>query len=372
MTSPHYLVVATSGRAIAQGLSSLGCSVAVIDGFADCDTQTIATEVKKTKRSQFGLDHDGVLLAVQRLRSNASFDGILYDAAIESNPKLLDLIDIEPVLGNSIQVIEATKNTEIFFSILDQHSIPYPETAFSLSSKLYIGNAWLLKYAQGTGGIGVTPLTKNTEIAENAYFQEKLEGVSFSITFLANSNEIFALGFNTLWTVPLGMTVPYAYAGAINEVKLDESILEVALKYAKVLVKEFKLIGLNSIDFIYANDSVYVLEINPRIPATYELYESKNGDVIRQHIQACVDKTLPKSRNKTLLRAHAIVYAQSELVIPDTMAWPLWAADRPHAQEVIKKFEPVCSIFAGGRNYAQVNEMIKTRKRSILATLLTK
>jgi len=51
---PNYLVVATSGRAIAQGLKSLGHSVYVIDGFADKDSCRAAAQIKQVKRSQFG------------------------------------------------------------------------------------------------------------------------------------------------------------------------------------------------------------------------------------------------------------------------------------------------------------------------------
>lgn len=369
---PNYIVIATSGRAIAQGLKSLGSSVAVVDGFADCDTHTAATEVLKIKRSHFGLDHDSVLQSVQYLQTKMPFDGILFDAAIESDPQLLEIINICPVLGNSSQVIEAVKNSEIFFSKLDQYSIPYPETKFHLSSQQYSNGKWLIKHAQGTGGVGVTAANVDIETTKNVYFQKKLAGISFSITFLANGHEIFALGFNTLWSEPLGDLVPYAYAGAINQVKLADNFLEIALNYTKVLVKEFELVGLNSIDFMYANDSIYVLEINPRIPATYELYESKQGELIEQHIQACLHRVLPKTRSKPLLRAHAIVYASTEIIIPEDMSWPLWTADRPQSQEVIKKFEPVCSIFAGGKNIAQTYEMIKTRKRSILAKFLAK
>ncbi|MFK7815788.1 MAG: ATP-grasp domain-containing protein [Gammaproteobacteria bacterium] len=369
---PNYLVIATSGRAIAQGLASLGCSVAVVDGFADCDTCAAATEVQKIKRTQFGLDHHSVVQAIQYLLSKTSFDGVFFDAAIESNSELLEIINIHPVLGNSSRVIESVKNAEIFFSKLDQYSIPHPKITFNSSSNLLSDDAWLLKHAHGTGGVGVTPINADVVMPENVYFQKKLDGVCFSITFLANGNDIYALGFNTLWHESLGISMPYAYAGAINQVKLDDSLQKAALKYTKVLIKEFELVGLNSIDFIYANDSIYVLEINPRIPATYELYESKYGELIEQHIQACLHQILPKTRSKPLLRAHAIVYAPTEIMIPGDMSWPLWAADRPQSQEVIKKFEPVCSIFAGGKNTAQACEMIKSRKQSILAKFLVK
>ena len=141
------------------------------------------------------------------------------------------------------------------------------------------------------------------------------------------------------------------------------------MRYARVIVKEFELVGLNSIDFICRGNLVYVLEINPRIPATYELYETKYGELMNQHIEACKNRTLPALKSQTLIRAHAIVYTPSGVKIPENMTWPLWTADRPHALEVIKKLEPVCSIFAGGQNSSQVYEMINTRKQTILAKL---
>ncbi|NNC68352.1 MAG: ATP-grasp domain-containing protein [Gammaproteobacteria bacterium] len=362
---PNYLVVATSGRAIAQGLKSLGYSVAVVDGFADCDTVAAATEIRKVKRSSFGLNHNEVLQTVQSLQSKIPFDGLFFDAAMESNPNLLDEINVNPIFGNSSQVLSACKNFKVFFSILDQHSIPYPEISF----KPITGDNWLVKQAVSTGGIGVAPASEEVAFTENSYLQRKVDGINFSLTFLANGEELFELGFNTLWSEQLGLNVPYAYAGAINQVRLDAEIQMTALQYAKIITKEFELVGLNSIDFICVDKSVYVLEVNPRIPASYELYETKYGDLMAQHIEVCKSRTLPATKIQPLLRAHAIVYAPADINVSESVSWPLWTADRPHAHVLIKKFEPVCSIFAGGKNSAQVYEMIKTRKQSILANL---
>jgi len=363
-------VIATSGRAIAQGLKSLGYSVAVVDGFADCDTSAAATEIQKVKRSHFGLDHDEVLQAVDALQSKTSFDGLFFDAAMESNPSLLDEININPVFGNSSQVLSACKNPKVFFSILDQHSIPYPDVRFELEARIISNDAWLIKDAQSTGGAGVAPANVEIDSCRNIYFQKKIDGLNFSLTFLANGKAMLELGFNTLWSEKLGDCVPYAYAGAINQVKLDKGIKDTALQYAKALTKACGLVGLNSIDFICADNSVYVLEINPRIPATYELYETKYGELMKQHIEVCKNKILPTTKRQPLLRAHAIVYAPTDVNVSESMSWPLWTADRPHALEVVKQNEPVCSIYAGGQNSAQVYEMIKTRKQSILTRLV--
>lgn len=362
---PNYLVVATSGRAIAQGLKTLGYSIAVVDGFADCDTCAAALETRKVKRSSFGLKHDEVLQAVRSLQSKISFDGLFFDAAMESNPSLLEEININPIFGNSNQVLSACKNFKVFFSILDKHSIPYPEISFKPKSE----SDWLIKQALSTGGIGVAPMSDEVAFTENSYLQRKVDGINFSLTFLANGNELLELGFNTLWSTQLGANVPYAYAGAINKVRLETEIQEIALQYAKIITKEFELVGLNSIDFICRDNSIYVLEVNPRIPATYELYETKYGNLMAQHIEVCKSRTLPATKIQPLLRAHAIVYAPTDITVSEHVSWPLWTADRPHAHELIKKFEPVCSVFAGGQNSSQVYEMIKTRKHSILTKL---
>jgi len=364
---PNYLVIATSGRAIAQGLKSLGHSVSVIDGFADRDTCTTVSEVVKVKRSQYGLDAIEAFHAVQLLQSKGSFDGLFYDAAMESKPDLIDKINIHSIVGNSSSTLRACKAPEAFFSMLEKNNITYPESHFYPESQPRNNNDWLVKDAVGTGGVGVTFLNDAYENDENKYLQKKVEGINFSLTFLANGKEISTLGFNTLWHESLGENMPYVYAGAINQVKLDADVQQTALQYASVIAKELDLIGLNSIDFIYAEKSVYVLEVNPRIPATYELYETKSGVLMHQHIEACTNRALPEEQLVPLLRAHAIVYAPTDITVSDELSWPLWTADRPHAQELIKKYEPICSIFAGGQNCAQVCEMINTRKQSIFA-----
>lgn len=214
-----------------------------------------------------------------------------------------------------------------------------------------------------------TKLGKSIDFTSNQYLQKRIDGVNFSITFLANTEEISVLGFNTQWNQKLSDNMPYAYSGAINHVKLDEDIKQMAHQYTQVLAKEFKLAGLNSIDFIVAENTVYVLEVNHRIPATYELYETRYGELMKEHIEVCSSNILPVTTRRSLLRAHAIVYAPSNICIAEDMLWPLWSSDRPHVGEVIHRAEPVCNVFAGGQNSAQVCEMIESRKQSIISKL---
>lgn len=373
---PDYLVVATSGRAIAQGLNTLGNSVAVVDGFADCDTLAAASESIKVNRSDTGLDSGETVQAVRDLQSRINFAGLFYDAAIESNPNLLDEININPIFGNSSQTLKACNNPKEFFANLDHYSIPYPEISFASDSVANSTGDWLIKTANSNGGLGIVPVTFQSasnqdgsiDLANGQYLQKKIEGINFSITFLANREDLLMLGFNTQWHTKLGSSMPYAYSGAINHVKLDDDVKQIAHEYAQILVKQFNLVGLNSIDFIYSDNTAYVLEVNPRIPATYDLYETKHGALMEEHIAVCMTNNLPAKARQPLLRAHGLVYAVSDITIDD-MSWPLWSSDRPHAGEVIHRYQPVCNVFAGGQNSAQVYEMIERRKQSIISKL---
>ncbi len=340
----------------------------MIGGFADIDTQAATTAYKQVKRAEFGLDTQEVLEAANALIQKYTFDGLLYGTAIESCPSLLEKIISFPVVGNSSETLQSCNNPQTFFPTLDRYSIPYPEISFEFDNSVPLD--WLIKHQSSNGGIGVRLLENTSELLPDHYLQKKITGINFSITFLANEKDIFVLGFNTLWNENLGEDIPYAYAGSINQVDLSENVLELAKQYAQTITQEFGLVGLNSIDFICDDNSVYVLEVNPRIPATYELYETKYGNLLSEHIDACKHKNLPTGKKPYLLRAHAIVYAHSEITIPRKMSWPLWTADRPQAGEVISQYEPICSVFSGGKNSAQVRDMIKTRKQFIINKLI--
>ena len=164
-----FLVIATSGRAIAQALKASGDAIAVVDGFADLDTRAATEVCIKVARTKFGLNANEVLRVINKLQSQHTFDGLFYDAALESNPDLLDSISISQVIGNSSHTLRQCKDPKVFFSILDQHAIPYPEVSFN-----YIQNpadSWLIKHVNSTGGIGISDYLAKSNFGENVYLQ---------------------------------------------------------------------------------------------------------------------------------------------------------------------------------------------------------
>ena len=127
---------------------------------------------------------------------------------------------------------------------------------------------------------------------------------------------------------------------------------------------------MNSIDFICDDHGQFMFWRSMHVYLPHmNLYETRQGDLMREHILACKERRLPKEERTTMLRAHAIVYAHKDIKIPSDFNWPLWTADRPHLGEEIPQFEPICNVFSGGKNYSQVCEMIMTRKKAVLNKL---
>ena len=126
------------------------------------------------------------------------------------------------------------------------------------------------------------------------------------------------------------------------------------LETIEALTESFGLVGLNGIDFIVQNSIPFLLEVNPRPPASFELFERLRGvNAFQLHVQACQNQ-LPDSLPGIpidLAWGKGFLYAQENLQIGDTHSWVKQGiSDIPHPDEKIMAGTPVCSIFAEGRD----------------------
>jgi predicted ATP-grasp superfamily ATP-dependent carboligase len=126
----------------------------------------------------------------------------------------------------------------------------------------------------------------------------------------------------------------------------------IASALADAATKEFKLVGLNGLDFIARRGVPYPIEINPRYSASMELLESVLGiPLFELHANACRGK-LPRvaARRRSLapVAGKAVVFARRTVTIGDTRAWLVrdTIADVPHAGERITRGHPICTVFA--------------------------
>jgi len=292
--------------------------------------------------------------------------GLVYGSGFETTPELLDTIsEYVPVIGNTSQVLRNLKRPRQFFMLLDVLKIPHPEVSFR---PLERATGWLYKQGGGSGGTHIRKALPLSSIApaRGYYFQREIKGAPVSLLFAANGKQARAIGFNALWLSPT-LTMPYRYGGAVSRAVLPQKIEQQLMHIAQQITNAVGLRGLNSLDAVIEDDQVYVLEVNPRLSATFDLYQSHapqaaGADLFSLHLQTCAgdDGIWPQLAH--VAKAHHVAYAPYPLHLPLEMAWPEWVADIPSAESYIAANQPVCTILAEADTAEEARELALARE----------
>lgn len=341
----HSLVIlAQSGRMLAQSAARAGWRPWVLDLYGDADTQACSAHCRVVADDCGGFARD-LILAEVRLAVTQGAIGLVYGSGLECYPNLLaELATLLPVLGNQAHVVRRLKSPRQFFPLLDSLEIPYPETQFETPNS---AEAWLVKPSCGEGGKGVAFLAFSTAIPCGAYFQRQITGTPMSVLFLADGHRACVVGFNELW-VSGAAERPFGFVGANNRPALTLLSQQQWVDWLQRLMDRVALKGLNSLDFICNGNHCWALEINPRPSATLALYDDDFADgLLAAHVQACAGR-LPEAVPVAAPRALRSVFAPQQITVPDGLEWPPCCVDLPLAGTVIKEGQPLCSVLVSG------------------------
>lgn len=331
------LVVAHSARMAAQFAHQAGVQALVIDCYADCDTQAVATAFIQIPSLTL-LD---LQPAVEDFIARFAVTDVLYGSGFESYPESLDyLYSRLKLLGNPPDIFKKLSDKPAFFGLLDNLGIAYPLSQFSPPAT---PEGWLVKPMQGQGGVGIACYREGRQHQTGDYYQRLQKGTAHSVLFLADGQNFCIVGFNRQWTVALDADQAFAFAGISTIADMPpKQQMQVAGWLAK-LVPVLSLQGLNSLDFIGDGNHIYLLEINPRLSASLQLYK---GDWLAHHINA-LNGVLPTAIfRQTGHAAYQIIYANEDVQIPDPFYWPEQCCDVPPAGALIRKGHPICSMIA--------------------------
>jgi len=306
-----------------------------------------------------GFDANALMVALDAM-DLSQFDGFVYGSGFESQPELLlKLAEQLPLIGNYPDTVAAVKTPAVFFAALQRLNINYPEVCYAYPETH--ASAYLIKFSGGSGGMHVHAANVHNCLLEGEYYyQKKTHGRPVSLLFLANKHDIEVIGFNEQWLSP-SPDSPYRYGGAVSHVKLSTSVQQQLMNAAQKLTVEFGLLGLNSLDATVAeignasglDGEVFVLEINPRLSATFDLYGSTELNLFERHVNVCLNHDgLNQNavyQSSLQSKAHAIVYATEQIALSAPLLWPDWVSDTPLLSQKILTIsvgEPVCSVLA--------------------------
>jgi len=245
-------------------------------------------------------------------------------------------------------VVRNLKRALQFFTLLDVLQIPHPEISHRPPEKSV---GWLSKRNGGSGGTHVRKVLPLPQVAQKRgeYYQREVQGTPVSLLFVADGQQARAIGYNQQWT-SASSAMPYRYGGAVSQAALPETVKRQLLQAAQRLTSAVGLRGINSIDAIMDGERIWLLEINPRLSASFDLYQALPGQMslFELHLAACHGSLPEMPLLSPKAKAHHIVYALDAVQLPEAIAWPAWVADLPLPGATIAADAPICTILAEG------------------------
>ena len=274
-----------------------------------------------------------------------------YTGGLENYPRLVGMLAKQaPLHGNSGETLLNARLPWRWCEKLQAAGACVPEWAFAPPAGAADG--WMHKPLRSAGGKGVRAWPEGGKALPWRWFaQRKVEGLSASAVFAVSTGEFELLGVTEQWVGKewLG-SKGYAYCGSIGPIEFSED-LRGQLELIGKGLQSMELRGLVGVDLVIEGDKAWVIEINPRWPASVELLERAGGySAWEWHRWGCVGG-LPRPRVAGKVSgciAKAIFHAPVDLEFP--AEWPrnranTWA-DLPAPGEKIKAGSPVLTCLA--------------------------
>lgn len=367
-----------SVRAAAQAARRDGLRVLALDLFGDADTCE-AAEAWRPLGDPARPQIDGERLLAHLARRRDELAGWWPGSGFEDRADLLEAGNaLCPLLGTPAEGWRRLADPRAFFERLDAWGIAHPEVAFSRPPSTL---GWLRKRAGSRGGehVQLADTASGDELPGPWYWQRWQDGAPMSMTLLcAAPGRACVLGLNGQWSQPQ-RGQPFAYGGVMGPLALPGRVTSLLQGVAERLAAAFALRGVVGVDFIWQDEGAWVLEVNPRWPASAGLYAPQGG-LVRAHLQACLHGRLPtpaqvlawrppRLRGLQLLRLPNAVQLDA-----DTVA--RWAQqpdvhDRPSAPMRLPAGAPLCTVSAEADDERALRRLLDARCAALASTLET-
>lgn len=352
------LIVGLSTRAIAESAVRGNHSVVTLDFFGDLDQRALVENYALARDFDLSFSAQALLKTSRHL----DFEAAVYISNLENHPTVVaELARRARLIGNSPDVLRRVRDWRILREFCHQHEIPFPATRLpDEQAETDPSIHWLRKPIRSGGGHGITFWRDSRTVGNGFLLQEYLPGADCSASFVANGHDCVVIG---LTEQLIGRSEfggrGFHYGGnvlpleAARDPDAGRAILDHVQEIATLVTREFKLVGVNGIDFVLSNDRLYLIEVNPRYAASMELVErAYDLPVFELHVQAVQHSGLPDFDLATRLvdgpfHAKVILYAERDCSAPDTQPWlERGIRDVPHPGEALDRGGPICTILA--------------------------
>ena len=235
--------------------------------------------------------------------------------------------------------------------------------------KSYPDKQFILKPIKGSGGYDVNILNNdsNIQLNDNEFLmQEYVEGINLSSSILKSSKNTEIVTNSRLFTInDYKNNNDFRYVGNITpltEKSFDGDITNIN-ENSKKLADKFNLIGSNGVDYIYNENGLYVIEINPRLQGTFECVEKSFGiNMLEAHIKASLGESvkIPKAKYYAYKK---IIYAPKRVKYSPINLDNIY--DLPHIKSITEKEEPLLTIIDKSKSFNEVVRKVESSSKIV-------
>jgi predicted ATP-grasp superfamily ATP-dependent carboligase len=357
---PHCVgVVGASARAAAFSALRAGLIPFCWDLFGDVDLTAVA-EVQTIP----ALD-DHSLLTDDARRGLP----LMQVGGMENRPEWLARASATgPLWANTADVVRRVRDPQTVFDELSSVRIALPEVR-PFDDPPAPDGTWLLKPTFSGGGKGIVRWTPDAAAHATLnvphIYQKFISGQAYSAVFVGIEppGDVNFVGISRQLVGWDALNAPeFAWCGSVGPATLDVPTEHMIRRIGNVLMWKFQLRGLFGCDFIVdSNGTPWLIEVNPRYPASAEIFELACGfTLLRSHAAAFGaswnDPDAEFETHPESVIAKGVLYAPQDFEMPELdplqIATP-WqsmnrVADVSPPGTLIRKGEPVCTFLVDG------------------------
>lgn len=387
------VIVGVSTRALAESAWRAGFECETVDAFGDLDQKSSVHNISFHRDLNRRYSASAAAAAARRFSARAA----AYVGNLENHPDAVHRLAAGRVLlGNPPDVLERARDPFLLSEVVGATGARTPLTLRPSEARCADPNRrWLRKPMRGGGGSGVRPWRPGEPLGHREIAQEYVEGMPASMVFLADGRTAALLGLsrqlagNSAEDV-FGAT-GFRYAGSLYPLCSPDveprvnptahpSLEDQAAGVATAVTAAFGLRGVNGLDLVLRDDELFVLELNPRYPASAELIERATGlSIFEAHTDACLGhipiagcpRLTPGHEQRAAVWGKAVLYARDDVVVGDTSCWldDDGIRDIPFPDERIPGGGPVCTVFARGVTHAECHARLVAKTHIVEANL---
>jgi uncharacterized protein len=326
------LVVAVSARMLAQLAVGDGYDVIGLDRFGDVDLRAVAPGATA---------HGNEALA--ELAEDVEADAVVYGAGFENSPDLVARLAAgHELLGTPPDLLPGVRDPAAVGAAARSAGARAPEIRTAGKLPRTEPRTWLRKPRRSGGGRGVRAWAGGA-VRPTEILQRRVHGLSCSAAAIADGKRAVVLGVTEQLHRPRG----FGWMGNVVPPRLPEGQLAELDGQLGAVCQEvagrFGVRGAFGVDAVWDGRHAWVLEVNPRAPASLELFGPGSFEA---HVAGARGLGLPKPSTPRA-GIKLVLFAHRDLRAPDPAWWPAdLVRDIPRAGEEIKPGAPVCTLIS--------------------------